>query len=74
MVKNNNQQNQPRKERSDKKTRPRKIVRQDITKDQFLAILGRACRPIEKPAESDSSRLETSESHCSGNYSERNTH
>lgn len=40
----------------DLKQRPRKVVKQDITKDEFLANLGKVCRPIGK--ESSESDLE----------------
>ena len=40
--------------------RPRKQVKQDITKDEFLANLGKVCRPIGKEAsESDSEKSGT---------------
>ena len=39
--------------------RPRKLVKKDITKDEFLANLGKVCRPIGK--ESNESDLEKSE-------------
>lgn len=29
-------------------TRPRKVVKQDITRDEFLANLGKVARPIDK--------------------------
>lgn len=32
--------------------RPRKIVKQDITEEQFMAILRQVCQPLEKPAQS----------------------
>ena len=41
---------------SDKRTRVRKVVKQDITRDEFLANLGKVCRPIGK--ESSESDLE----------------
>jgi hypothetical protein len=31
-----------------KPTRVRKVIKQDITKDEFLANLGKVCRPINK--------------------------
>ena len=37
------------------KTRPRKIVKQGITKEQFLDNLGKVCQPIK----SDSEKSET---------------
>ena len=40
--------------------RPRKLVKQDITKDEFLANLGKVCRPIcKESSESDSEKSET---------------
>jgi hypothetical protein len=40
--------------------RPRKLVRKDITKDEFLANLGKVCRPIGKESsESDLEKTET---------------
>ena len=52
--------------------RKRKIIKRDITKDQFLTILNRACRPANQ--QSDSESVETSESHHSDDYSEKHTH
>jgi hypothetical protein len=50
-----------RKIRGDiKQERPRKVIKQDITKDEFLANLGKVCRPIGKePNESDLEKTET---------------
>jgi hypothetical protein len=42
------------------KIKPHKIVKQDITKDEFLANLGKVCRPIGKESnESDLEKTET---------------
>lgn len=61
-----------RKEQSDK--RPRKIVKRDITKDQFFALLDKACQPIKKSALSGSVQTKTLESGHHGGYSGRHTH
>ena len=43
-----------------KHDRPRKVIKQDITKDEFLANLGKVCRPIGKESnESDLEKTET---------------
>ena len=43
-----------------KRERPRKLVRKDITKEEFLANLGKVCRPIGKESsESDLKKTET---------------
>jgi hypothetical protein len=43
-----------------KPTRVRKVIKQDITKDEFLANLGKVCRPIGKEStESDLEKTET---------------
>lgn len=53
-------------------TGKRKIVKQDITEDQFMNILGRACNPIELVSESDSKEVQPSESRqgddCNGTH------
>lgn len=44
----------------DLKRRQRKVIKQDITKDEFLANLGKVCRPIGKESnESDLEKTET---------------
>ncbi len=40
----------------DGKTRPRKMVKQAITKPQFLANLGKVCQPIKTEPQSDSEK------------------
>jgi hypothetical protein len=46
--------------RGDAIVRTRKVVKQDITKEQFLANLGKVCQPISKESsESDSKKSET---------------
>jgi hypothetical protein len=41
-------------------TRPRNVVKQDITKEKFLANLGKVCQPISKePPKPDSEKSET---------------
>jgi hypothetical protein len=46
--------------RADTKIRPRKVVKQDITKEEFLAVLNKVCQPISKESnESDSEKSET---------------
>lgn len=52
--------------------KPRKIVEQDITEEQFFDVLKKVCRPV-KPIESDSKRLQTSVSDRYGDYNEKNT-
>jgi hypothetical protein len=43
-----------------KPTRVRKVVKQDITRDEFLANLGKVCRPTGKESsESDLEKTET---------------
>ena len=43
-----------------KRTRVRRVVKQDITRDEFLANLGKVCRPIgNKSNESDLEKTET---------------
>jgi hypothetical protein len=53
--------------------RPRKIVNQDITRDEFMNILKKVCRPIE-PIVSDLTHLQTSQSGQPDGYNEMNTH
>jgi len=46
--------------KSDGVIRPRKVVKQDITKEQFLTVLDKVCQPIRKDSiESDSEKSET---------------
>ena len=52
--------------------RKRKETKRSITKDQFLTILDRACRPVNQQADSES--VETSESRRSDDYNEKCTH
>lgn len=45
---------------ADAKIRPRKVIKQDITKEEFLAVLNKVCQPISKEAsESGSGKTET---------------
>ncbi len=55
-------------------TRPRKVVKQDITKEQFLANLSKVCQPLSKEsAKSDSEKTGTLESHPSDDCIGTNT-
>jgi len=38
---------------------PRKIVKRDITEDQFMAVLKQVCQPLKKPLESNPTHTET---------------
>jgi len=51
----------------------RKVIKREITKEQFLTILGRACEPIEK-SQPDSEPTETSELHHPDDYNEKYIH
>ncbi len=56
-------------------TRERKIVKKDITKEEFLANLGKVCQPISKePSESDSKKTETQAFRLYDGYIGMNTH
>jgi hypothetical protein len=46
----------------------------DITRDQFHALVKKAAQPVKDTSEFGSASLETSESHRSDDYSEKNTH
>ncbi len=48
----------------------RKIIKRDITEEQFFALLGKAAQPIE----SDSESIETSDIVLSDDCSETDTH
>lgn len=52
--------------------RPRKIVKRDITEEQFYTLLDRAIHPIEE--QSDSASTQTSESRQSDGCSGKHTH
>lgn len=56
-----------------KQTRPRKIVKRSITKEQFLNLLSKAAQPIKKQ-EPVSTSIQTSESHHSDDCAETHTH
>lgn len=49
----------------------RKIVKRNISKEQFLTMLDRAIRPVKKPV--DSTSTQTSESRPADDYSEKRT-
>ncbi len=55
IAKSNNKFTGEKTLKSSGKSRPRKIVKQGITKEQFLANLGKVCQPIK----SDSEKIET---------------
>ena len=55
--------------------RQRKIIKRDLTEEQFMVILGKVCQPVKKkPTESDSEQLQTSVARHSDGCSETHTH
>ena len=55
------------------KARPRMMIKQDITKGEFLTNLEKACQPISKESKSDSEKIETQEFHLYGGNNGMNT-
>ena len=49
-------------------------TKSDITREQFHALVRKSAQPIKKASEPDLASGETSESHPSDDYSEKNTH
>lgn len=71
------QQHNDMKQTRGKLQHQRIIIKRDITKDQFLAILGKACEPISKETAVDEhvpASSEPSESDRPDGYNGKNTH
>lgn len=54
--------------------RPRKIVKQDITEDQFMNVLEQVCQPVQGESKSDSIEGQSSAIHQSDDCNGKHTH